>query len=94
MSKSWKKRDAKAKQGRLDLIEQLGAYCRLCHSTKDLTIEHINKRAWQIRKYNQAQRLEIYKREAEEKLITVLCYSCNSKKIPTETLIEQLDPNI
>ena len=73
-----------AKRARLALIEALGAWCRECNSTgaegePPLTIHHINGSPWEHARVETSWRISIYRREAKEGLLTVLCMACNSR---------------
>ena len=73
-----------AKRARLALIQALGAWCRKCGSTgaegePPLTIEHLYGREWIHRQVDHSWRISIYRREAAEGLLTVLCASCNPR---------------
>jgi hypothetical protein len=69
---------------RLKLIKELGDACAECKhkgSKKNpLTIDHINGRMWDGRKKDPSWRVSIYRREAKEGKLQVLCKSCNEKK--------------
>ena len=58
----------------------LGGRCKKCGSIVDLTFDHINGRDWDIRAVHSTKRIAIYKQEAEEGKIQLLCLSCNSSK--------------
>lgn len=69
-----------AKRARLALVYQLGGECAWCGSKDCLHIDHIERRLWNIRKVDPSMRVSIYRREALEGKLQVLCLSCNVAK--------------
>lgn len=72
-----------AQEKRVALKAKLGAKCALCGKTEPevkLEFDHIQKRTWNMRAYNQAQRMRIMEKEAEQGLIQLACRSCNAQK--------------
>ena len=67
-----------AKRAREALIAALGGRCVLCDATNCLTIEHVDGRNWNLQRVDQSWRMSIYRREAAEGRLTVLCIVCNS----------------
>lgn len=59
------------------LIEQLGGRCSHCGSTDDLSIHHPHGRDWHLNRVEWSARVSIYRREAKEGKLGVLCMQCN-----------------
>lgn len=68
------------KKKKAELVQMLGGHCVACGSIVDLTFDHICGRDWDIRAVHSTKRIRIYKQEAEEGKIQLLCLSCNSSK--------------
>ena len=70
--------------GRLEIIEKLGGKCAECGTKgskkNKLELDHIHGRDWQPKKKSRWMRLVIYRREAAEGKLQVLCSKCNKKK--------------
>lgn len=66
-----------ARKAYADLIQQLGGCCSLCGSTDDLSIHHPHGRDWRLEKVEWSARISIYRREAKEGKLGVLCMQCN-----------------
>ena len=62
------------------LILQLGGKCVECGSLSALTIDHIEGCDFDHNKIEWSHRVSIYRREALEGKLQVLCEKCNSKK--------------
>jgi len=78
-SKTLSRRKTYAKK-KSDLVQYLGGCCRQCGSIIDLTFDHIDGRDWDIRAVHSTKRIRIYREEAEQGLLQLLCLSCNSAK--------------
>lgn len=61
------------------LIQALGGECEQCGEDDpyELEIDHINGRDWTPSKVSSSQRVSIYRREAREGKLQVLCHYCN-----------------
>jgi len=68
-----------AKRARLALIHALGGKCTACGRDDCLTIDHINGRDWDIRAVGSAWRISIYRWEAANGRVRVLCATCNNE---------------
>lgn len=79
-----------AKRARLQLIEKLGGKCVRCGAVKKLEIDHIIPRDYKIEKYGSDRRISIYRREAAEGKLQVLCAVCNKAK----QVEDMLCPNV
>lgn len=66
-----------AHRARAALIEQLGGACWACGALHSLEIDHIHGRNWTPSKKGLTWRISIYRREAREGLIRLLCQPCN-----------------
>lgn len=66
-----------ARKAYATLIRQLGGCCSRCGSTDDLSIHHPNGRDWRLEKVEWSARISIYRREAKEGKLGVLCMQCN-----------------
>jgi 5-methylcytosine-specific restriction endonuclease McrA len=62
------------------LILQLGGRCIECGSLSGLSIDHINGKDWTAYKVEWSHRISIYRREASQGLLQILCIKCNSRK--------------
>jgi len=69
-----------AKKARLQLIQQLGGACVRCGAKRKLELDHIIPRDYKIEKYGSDRRISIYRREAAEGKLQVLCAKCNKAK--------------
>lgn len=71
-----------AKTARIQLIIQLGATCQECGCTRirKLEIDHIHGRTYNLSKLGSHNRITIYRKEAQQGLIQVLCRKCNARK--------------
>ena len=65
---------------RLAIIDRLGGQCAKCRSKKNLEIDHINGRNWDLAKKSRWSRVVIYEREEKEGKLQVLCRKCNKLK--------------
>ena len=72
--KEWARRAYEA------LIISLGGRCRHCGATAGLSIDHIEGCDFVHNKVEWSARISIYRREAKEGKLQVLCIKCNSKK--------------
>lgn len=61
------------------LLLQLGGKCKKCGSLSALSIHHPQGRDWILSKREWSARISVYRREARDGLLEVLCASCNSK---------------
>jgi 5-methylcytosine-specific restriction endonuclease McrA len=62
------------------LILQLGGKCEKCGSLSALTIDHIEGCDFEHKAVEWSYRVSIYRREAKEGKLQVLCGKCNRKK--------------
>lgn len=62
------------------LLLQLGGRCALCGSLSGLSIDHIDGCTYIHSKLEWSHRISVYRREAKEGKLQVLCAKCNSKK--------------
>lgn len=62
------------------LILQLGGRCVVCGSLHSLSIDHKDGKDWTACKVEWSHRISIYRREARNGLLQVLCVKCNSRK--------------
>lgn len=69
-----------AARSREKLISDLGGCCKECGSTERLEFDHLVPRTWDRNKLNAHSRIAMYKREAAEGKIQLLCRSCNARK--------------
>jgi hypothetical protein len=67
-------------RARAALIQALGGKCEWCGEDDPnvLEIDHINGRDWVPSKVSSAHRVSIYRREAREGKVQVLCDHCNN----------------
>lgn len=73
----------KAQERLQALVQKLGGRCAnidCAEPFRNLEIDHINGRDWDIRKFSQMGRVRRYEKEALLGLLQVLCTSCNKKK--------------
>jgi 5-methylcytosine-specific restriction endonuclease McrA len=63
-----------------NLIQQLGGKCVECGTTEKLTIDHIDGCEFEHTDIEWSHRISIYRREAKEGKLQVLCETHNSKK--------------
>jgi hypothetical protein len=77
----WKERE-RAVRARAALVQELGGRCQGegCDETdpEELEIDHINGRDWVPSKKSSDHRVSIYRREATQGKLRVLCKTCNS----------------
>jgi hypothetical protein len=68
-----------AKRIRAELIEQLGGRCALCGEDDEgvLEFDHPFGRDWTPNRLSYSSRMARYKREADAKLLRLLCADCN-----------------
>ena len=61
------------------LVQALGGKCEQCDETDPdkLEIDHINGRDWVPNKVSSSWRVSLYRREAKEGKLQVLCSGCN-----------------
>ena len=75
---------AESAQKRLkNLIQKLGGRCAMIDCAepyKNLEIDHIDGRDWDLTKFSQMGRVRKYEKEAELGLLQVLCTSHNKRK--------------
>lgn len=69
-----------AKRERARLIKRLGGACAYCGARSRLEIDHIYGTTWRLAKKSRWMRVIIYRREAREGLLQVLCRHCNARK--------------
>lgn len=62
------------------LIQDLGGKCVKCGTTEDLTIDHIEGCEFKHSDVEWSQRISIYRREAKENKLQVLCDKHNCQK--------------
>jgi hypothetical protein len=62
------------------LIVELGGVCAECGSASGLTIDHIDGCDYYHQNYEWSYRISVYRREAKEGKLQVLCWTCNQKK--------------
>ncbi len=62
------------------LIIELGGRCAQCGSVSALTIDHVDGCDFDHNTVEWSHRISIYRREAKEGLLQVLCDKCNCKK--------------
>lgn len=67
-----------AAEKRGQLIKDLGGKCAICGTRKNLQIDHIYGRDWEIRSKSRWQRQIIYRREFEQGLLRCLCAAHNA----------------
>jgi len=68
------------KRRRRRLLKALGGCCKMCGSTRDLTVDHINGRNYCVRKLSSHMRVTRYLREYEAGVpLQALCRSCHGK---------------
>lgn len=68
-----------ARKIREELLVKLGGKCAICQETDPAKLEfdHIHGRDYTPNKLSYRQRMTTYRREAEKKLIRILCSDCN-----------------
>jgi len=66
-------------RARVALIAQLGGKCTDCGVTEQLEFHHKFRRDWVAAKTELSHRISIYRREAANGLIELLCAPCNKK---------------
>jgi len=68
-----------AVQARRNLVIELGGKCVVCGETdmEKLQIDHIEGRDWDLEKFSSSHRVSIYRREAKEGKLQVLCKKHN-----------------
>jgi hypothetical protein len=64
---------------RAELVQQLGGKCAHCGTVHNLEFNHLEPRTWITRKVNRPQRMVLYRREAAEGKLNLLCGTCNKK---------------
>lgn len=69
-----------AKRERERLIQELGGACAYCGARRRLEIDHIKGTTWVLAKKSRWMRVVIYRREAMNGLLQVLCRHCNARK--------------
>ena len=62
------------------LILELGGKCIKCGTLSALTIDHIDGCDYYHEKLEWSYRVSVYRREAKEEKLQVLCEKCNVKK--------------
>ena len=62
------------------LIIELGGVCVKCGAVSALTIDHIDGCDYYHEKLEWSYRVSVYRREAKEGKLQVLCETCNQKK--------------
>lgn len=62
------------------LIIELGGKCAQCGVLSALTIDHIDGCEFEHQKLEWSFRVSVYRREAKEGKLQVLCEKCNQKK--------------
>lgn len=67
-------------RAKTQLISDLGGKCVECNATENLTFDHIYGATWNYRKVHSTKRLRLYREEARQGLLQLLCGSCNSRK--------------
>lgn len=67
-----------ANRAKAALIESLGGKCWACGSSESLEIDHPFGRDWRPSRKSFSWRISIYRREAAEKKIRLLCKTCNA----------------
>ena len=69
-----------AQKARKRLLTELGGKCVVCGATERLHIDHIHGKDWIANKHSQGHRLSIYRREAKQGLLQILCKFHNESK--------------
>lgn len=81
---TWQESKERAKRSaarsRERLIAELGGRCVECGTTERLEFDHLTPRTWDRNSLNAHRRMAMYKREAAEGKIQLLCRSCNASK--------------
>lgn len=62
------------------LLLQLGGRCTVCGSLSGLTVDHIDGCPYSHRKLEWSYRISVYRREAAQGKLQILCKKCNAKK--------------
>lgn len=68
------------REGRVQLIAELGGRCEDCGTDHKLEFHHKHERTWVASQTSRWVRLARYRREANRKLIVLLCGPCNKKR--------------
>lgn len=75
-----RKRAAWARRERARLIQELGGRCASCGARERLEIDHIHGTTWRLASKSRWMRVILYRREARQGLLQVLCRHCNARK--------------
>ncbi len=73
-----------AKTARLNLLLELGMYCKKCGREDNLTFDCIEARGDSHHRLDTERRICFYRREHKAGNIQVLCKDCNEKKAVAE----------
>ena len=71
-----------AARKREELMEQLGGACAGCGTKTKLEFDHPKGRKWVASKKSRWMRMVLYRREAKQGLIRILCETCNKGNLP------------
>lgn len=82
-----------AKKAYEKLLLQLGGRCVQCGRLDELSIDHIDGCEWTRHRVEWSHRVSIYRREAKEGKLQVLCLKCNSTKGSPVVRQSVQDPN-
>lgn len=78
-----------AKCARLRLIQQLGGKCAQCGSVERLEINHIQGTEKDLSRMSPSARVCLYRKEAKQGKLNVLCRACNLRYRPKKTKTEE-----
>jgi len=69
-----------ARRTRDRLFDELGRWCRRCHTTEKLEFDLIHPLGDQHHKMEWSHRMSFYRRQHEANNLQVLCQRCNAQK--------------
>lgn len=88
----YEERKRRSKEIRAALVEKLGGCCVECGSDRRLEFDHIYGTTVQLDRLSGYDRILLYRKEAEQGLLQLLCKKCNQKRGRPELVPEAAEP--